>query len=49
MKQLEEAERHLNLAKKYLKEGIDSLKTVGNVFPTENGIIVFSSLRQVAR
>lgn len=26
MKQLDEAEEHLNLAKKYLKEGIESLK-----------------------
>ena len=28
MKQLDEAENHMNLAKKYLQEGIESLKTV---------------------
>lgn len=28
MKQLDEAEEHLNLAKKYLQEGIESLETI---------------------
>jgi len=39
MKQLEEAEEHLDKARKYLKEGIKSLKQYSSIPPNMLGML----------